>query len=307
MSKKRKSSPPIQLVMFGIQVDKPEPSEHQPMTFDFDTQAVRVYLIDGEHWWVAVDVCRILGLDSVSHALHGQTRTDAKGNKYQSGGLDEDEKGVHTVHTLGGNQELHTINESGLYSLILSSRKEEAKRFKRWVTREVLPAIRKTGSYSAPTGRVARECRRLNCDPQTGALRVEAFGVNKNAHSKLASGGASPSHFQRYHNKGYEVLLGRAAAQIREDLGVSSRVTPQDHMSFLVLNAKIAPVAIVSKIAAESDEPISSEQQIEMVGNFTRELKAKILELCGPGSRIGFRMDPQRGQIIDIIRNPELN
>ena len=63
--------------------------------------------------------------------------------------LDDDEKGPHIVRTLGGNQEVTIINESGLYAAILKSRKPEAKKFKKWVTSEVLPSIRKTGSYNA--------------------------------------------------------------------------------------------------------------------------------------------------------------
>ena len=61
--------------------------------------------------------------------------------------LDDDEKGVSSIDTLGGVQTMATVNESGLYSLIMGSRKPEAKRFKKWVTAEVLPSIRKTGSY----------------------------------------------------------------------------------------------------------------------------------------------------------------
>nr|DAQ10332.1 MAG TPA: KilAC domain protein [Caudoviricetes sp.] len=64
--------------------------------------------------------------------------------------LDEDEKGVHTMHTPSGNQEMTIISEAGLYSLILRSRKPEAKAFKRWVTHEVLPSIRKHGMYATP-------------------------------------------------------------------------------------------------------------------------------------------------------------
>ncbi len=64
--------------------------------------------------------------------------------------LDADEKGVSSVHTLGGDQDMTTVNEPGLYALILGSRKTEAKRFKRWVTHDVLPAIRKTGAYKTP-------------------------------------------------------------------------------------------------------------------------------------------------------------
>lgn len=62
--------------------------------------------------------------------------------------LDDDEKGVCTIDTLGGKQEVSIINESGLYSLVLTSRKPQAKRFKKWLTSEVIPAIRKTGVYS---------------------------------------------------------------------------------------------------------------------------------------------------------------
>ena len=99
--------------------------------FSFEGFAVRTIQIDGEPWFVAADVC-----DSLTVATE-QTRR-----------LDEDEKGLRTVQTLGGPQDMLIINESGLYSLILTSRKPEAKRFKKWVTSEVLPSIRKTGSYS---------------------------------------------------------------------------------------------------------------------------------------------------------------
>ncbi len=84
---------------------------------------------------MAADVCAAL---SIANSRDAVTR------------LDEDEKGVATIDTLGGRQEMATVNESGLYSLILGSRKPEAKRFKKWVTSEVLPAIRKTGSYNGP-------------------------------------------------------------------------------------------------------------------------------------------------------------
>ena len=84
----------------------------------------------GEPRFVAKDVCAILGLSNPRTSLAL---------------LDEDEKGVHTMDTPGGKQELTTVNESGLYSLILRSRKPEAKAFKHWVTSEVLPSIRKHG------------------------------------------------------------------------------------------------------------------------------------------------------------------
>ena len=103
--------------------------------FDFEDNAVRVVDIDGEPWFVAADVCRVLGYDHTPSALRS---------------LDEDERGVQIMHTPSGNQEMNIINESGLYNLIFRSRKPEAKKFRKWVTAEVLPSIRKTGMYVAP-------------------------------------------------------------------------------------------------------------------------------------------------------------
>jgi prophage antirepressor-like protein len=106
-----------------------------PIEFSFDGAAVRVVLVDGEPWWVAADVCGALAIANPRDALSR---------------LDDDEKGVGLTDTLGGSQHLSIINESGLYSLILRSRKAEAKRFKKWVTAEVLPSIRKHGAYMMP-------------------------------------------------------------------------------------------------------------------------------------------------------------
>ena len=97
--------------------------------------AVRVVDVNGEPWFVARDVCECLEL--------GNPRTSIAL-------LDEDEKGVHTMDTPGGAQEMSIVSEAGLYSLILRSRKPEAKAFKRWITHEVLPAIRKHGGYLTP-------------------------------------------------------------------------------------------------------------------------------------------------------------
>jgi prophage antirepressor-like protein len=101
--------------------------------FRYQDNEVRHFLKDGQSWWVASDVCKILEHSDVSMAVRR---------------LDDDEKGTNSVCTPGGNQSLLCINEPGLYTLILTSRKAEAKAFKRWVTHEVIPSIRKTGTYS---------------------------------------------------------------------------------------------------------------------------------------------------------------
>ena len=103
--------------------------------FSFEQHPVRTIEQDGQAWFVLNDVTEALEFSRGRNAARM---------------LDDDEKGAHIVSTPGGEQEITIINESGLYSLILKSRKPSAKRFKKWVTAEVLPAIRKTGRYESP-------------------------------------------------------------------------------------------------------------------------------------------------------------
>lgn len=102
--------------------------------FEYGESKVRVVVKNGEPWFVARDVCDIL--------KHTNSRVAVDR-------LDEDEKGVSKVYTPGGLQEMTVVSESGLYALVLTSNLPEAKRFKKWVTSEVLPRIRKTGAYIA--------------------------------------------------------------------------------------------------------------------------------------------------------------
>jgi len=108
-----------------------------PASFQFGSTEVRTVDRDGQIWFVAGDVAKAIGYaDAVQ-----MTRV-----------LDEDEKGLHTMQTLGGNQQVTILSESGLYHALLKSRKPQARPFRRWVTEEVLPAIRRTGGYhSVPT------------------------------------------------------------------------------------------------------------------------------------------------------------
>jgi len=108
--------------------------ESLPVEFKFENHAVRTVMKDGEVWFIAADVCKALDIKDTSQAV---------------GRLDEDEKGACQTRTLGGNQSLLSVNEFGLYRLILRSDKAKAKAFQRWVIHEVLPAIRKTGRYEA--------------------------------------------------------------------------------------------------------------------------------------------------------------
>lgn len=107
--------------------------------FNFNQSQVRTVIRDGEPWFVAKDVCDILELTNPTMALEF---------------LDADERGslriTEGTSSLGGNPNVNIISESGLYALIFKSRKPEAKAFRKWVTSEVLPTIRKTGQYVSP-------------------------------------------------------------------------------------------------------------------------------------------------------------
>lgn len=102
--------------------------------FNYNGNKVRTIQKDGEPWWVLKDICEVLGLSS-PHKVFDR--------------LDEDEKGRNQIPTHGGEQEMTVVNESGLYNVILRSDKPEAKPFRKWVTSEVLPSIRKNGGYIA--------------------------------------------------------------------------------------------------------------------------------------------------------------
>jgi anti-repressor protein len=104
--------------------------------FQYEGTTIRTLTVDGEPWFVATDLAQILGYRDA----HNLARR-----------LDDDEKGTHSASTPGGTQEILIISESGLYSAILGSKVQAAKPFKRWITHEVVPQIRRTGGYqSAP-------------------------------------------------------------------------------------------------------------------------------------------------------------
>lgn len=105
-------------------------------TFNFEELPVRTLTVNEEPFFVGKDVAEILGYSNTRDALYRH--------------VDGEDKDVVKLDTLGGKQSQTIINESGLYSLIFSSKLESAKRFKRWVTSEVLPTLRKTGTYQIP-------------------------------------------------------------------------------------------------------------------------------------------------------------
>jgi prophage antirepressor-like protein len=154
------------------------------MEFDFGGHRVRAVLRGDEAWFAAADVCVALDHTNPRMAI---------------GRLDDDEKGVTTVYTPGGPQEINVVSESGLFALILTSRKPEARAFRRWVTGEVLPSIRRTGGYSIASG---------NANTVTLSLREAARYIVMVVPGR-------PPHVRRTR---YEAILGENTALDNEIL-----------------------------------------------------------------------------------------
>ena len=160
--------------------------------FTYNGNKVRTVQKDGEPWWVLKDVCEILGLGS-PHKVFER--------------LDEDEKGRNLIPTLGGGQEMTVINESGLYNVILRSDKPEAKPFRKWVTSEVLPAIRKTGGYITreTSEQIRLEAQKARADAMLLNAKNRAFRTIMSAVEKK---NLSPIAVQVFGLKGIEGVFG---------------------------------------------------------------------------------------------------
>ena len=162
------------------------------MVFNYgenENAPIRVQVINGETWFVAKDVCKSLGIDFYRRAMMR---------------LDEDEKGCAVlVNTLGGVQRVASVNESGLYSLVFQSRKPGAKKFRKWVTMDVLPSIRKTGSYNVKQSR-KRLPNPKDRSEELGAFYAELAKWVTIENEKEVAGffGVSRHHV-------HEVLMGR--------------------------------------------------------------------------------------------------
>lgn len=147
---------------------------HPIQAFAFDSHALRSVTIDGEPWFIAKDVFNCLEME-----WRGSGSTAP---------LDDDEKGVQTLDTLGGLQEMIVINESGLYTLTLRCRDAikpgtPAHAFRKWVTSEVLPSIRKTGSYAPPNSMEARLDRLISLlEEQQAIIKLYSQPKPKRVH-----------------------------------------------------------------------------------------------------------------------------
>lgn len=190
--------------------------------FSFESHAVRVVMRDGMPWFVAMDVCAALDIRNPRDAVAR---------------LEDDEKGVGTADTLGGAQEVGVVNESGLYALVFTSRKAAAKRFRKWVTAEVLPTIRQTGRYEAPRQAESASAL-LTADQQTTIKelvhsRVEALPQDKRAGAAIKCWSALKSKFGCTYKR-------IPSAQFTEALSLVARL-PQPQCALYSLAAEAPP------------------------------------------------------------------
>lgn len=191
--------------------------------FKFDEKRLHTVIENDQPMFVARDICKILGIKSVKHALRR---------------LDEDEGGVLVIPTLGGKQKINAVNESGLYGLIFQSRKSNARKFRKWVTSEILPKVRNHGGYINPS---ATSEQVSNLQSQLHNLSIEAkhykmlYENESQAveiwKAKSVYGSVSPkNHLPR--------LLQRRGAWVA-DRRFKNSIVPNIHqMTFFFINGK---------------------------------------------------------------------
>lgn len=181
---KRRVKRLVQRGLFGP-IEEPAKSHSDIMLAEYDGQTVRMLAINSEPWWVATDVCRVLDLEQTGRAIDR---------------LDDDETATlaelcGTSNVINGlRYDARLVNEPGLYLLIFESRKEEAKKFRRWVTHEVLPSIRKTGSYVSPSARLKKYARRIGTnDASTLKNRMDLVNQHKEGTPRWPARGSRPA------------------------------------------------------------------------------------------------------------------
>ena len=170
--------------------------------FHYGDERVRAYEDDkGTAWFIATDVARILGHRDANDIIKG---------------IDADEKGTKIVRTLKGEQKLSTISEAGLVTVLMRARVEAAKPFRRWITHEVLPSIRRTGSYSLPGAVPApsAEDRALTRARQLVEIHM------------LAQGAVSPDHLEAK----LRIILAQARGEHPEIEASARPLYAQDYM-----------------------------------------------------------------------------
>lgn len=175
--------------------------------FLFNDQQVRTVVRDGEPWFVGKDVADILGYSDTAQAVRKR--------------IDDEDKGVVEMTTPGGKQNMVVINESGLYSLILSSKLPTAKAFKRWVTSEVLPTIRKHGAYM-DTDIIEKSLANPDFLIQLATTLKEEKQRRMEAEAKIAADEHKVDFYDAVGNTSATLTVERFAKLVTEKLGINT-------------------------------------------------------------------------------------
>lgn len=175
--------------------------------FLFNDQQIRTVVRDGEPWFVGKDVADILGYSDTAQAVRKR--------------IDDEDKGVVEMTTPGGKQNMVVINESGLYSLILSSKLPTAKAFKRWVTSEVLPTIRKHGAYM-DTDIIEKSLADPDFLIQLATTLKEEKQRRMEAEAKIAADEHKVDFYDAVGNTSATLTVERFAKLVTEKLGINT-------------------------------------------------------------------------------------
>lgn len=280
--------------LFGEVIEELRPpAKPAPMTLDFETHAVRMIMIKNQPWWVAADVCRAMTIANHKDAVSR---------------LDNDEKSVVGISDPHGREQMTTvINEAGLWSLVLSSTKAEAKRFKRWLTHEVLPSIRKTGSYTLPQQtRVAKVQKKLKSDLATAERRVEVIDRNKQSSARLSEvGQGRPGFIAWFDGLNKAQFNGKTSADLKQLLDLKYWETPLDHMGEIPLSQRSHAICLAERKIQDREraegKPLSMDEQLEIIYETVRYVVDSSFTCLGDVHGFGVRPDPRRGPVLDVV------
>lgn len=175
------------------------PASAEPMQiFSYNEKQIRTVTIDGEPWFVLKDVCEVLGISKYRDVAER---------------LDEDERGSVRVDTLGGTQRMAAVNESGLYHVIIRSDKPVAKPFRKWITADVLPTMRKTGGYVANDDMFI-DTYLPYADEQTKILFRSTLETVKRLNEKVKADTPKVSYFNALIDRGNDLSFRETAKEL---------------------------------------------------------------------------------------------
>lgn len=296
---KRKTKRPVQLVMWNGIPSEPVPRrEETTEVLAFEGTDFTFNVQRDDTWIQAETICTFAGVLQSSQAVER---------------LDDDEKRVFSIHTNRGPRKAWFVNEAGFYRLILSARLrkdhpryEQIKRFRRWVTHEVLPEIRRTGTYRPKAqGRQAEVMKELGCDAETAKVRCEQYAVNLGENRRLASEGAKPHDLKNWHNAAYRGMCGMEASDLRRQMGLKSKKPPFQHMDKVPMVANLGSKILAGRIArnrSEAGQPMTLAEQAELIESVARETIHHHLRQIGDGAALALVDDPKRGRIRDVVQ-----